>query len=73
MKKRITFVKKTSVMFVTAFVAVVVMITTEISAMADSAIKSKGRLVFGREEISVYASDIEYLQSELDALFKELP
>lgn len=73
MKKRTLPVKKVSVMFAAACVAAVVMISTGISVLADSAIKSKGKLVFDREEISVYASDIDYLQSEMDALFQELP
>ena len=68
MRKRIRFVKKISVMLAAAG-----MISTGISVVADSGIESKGSYIFDGEKVSVYASDIDYLQSELDALFQELP
>lgn len=68
MRKRIRFVKKISVMLAAAG-----MISTGISVVADSGIESKGNYIFDGEKVSVYASDIDYLQSELDALFQELP
>lgn len=73
MRKRIRFVKKISVMLAAAFVAAAGMISTGISVVADSGIESTGSYIFDGEKVSVYASDIDYLQSELDALFQELP
>lgn len=73
MKKRIIPLKKVSVILATVFMAAVGMILTGILALADSAINSRGNFVLDGEKISVYDSDIDYLQSELDALFQELP
>lgn len=72
MKKRMIPVYKILIMLTTVLAAAG-MISTGISVLADSGLRGKGNLVFDKEEISVYASDIDYLQSELDTLFGELP
>lgn len=45
-------------------------------ASGDTAIKSHGTLrvknASGSETVTIYASDIQYLQDELDALFAEV-
>ena len=47
---------------------------TRISAYADfDPIKSRGNFVLGGGEMSIYASDLDYLQSEVQALYDELP
>lgn len=73
MKKRMIPANKIFIMSAAVFVAAAGIMATGIAALADTGLKSKGNLVFDKEEISVYASDIDYLQSELDALFQELP
>lgn len=51
-----------------------VIVVTGISVQADArAIKSRGNFVLGSGEMSIHASDIDYLQSEVQTLYSELP
>lgn len=42
-------------------------------SLTASAQNSRGSFVLGSGEMAVYASDIDYLQSEINALFDEIP
>ena len=51
-----------------------VIAVTGISVQADSRdIKSRGNFVLGSGEMSIHASDIDYLQAEVQTLYSELP
>lgn len=43
------------------------------SSLTASATNSRGNFILESGEVAVYASDIDYLQSEIDALFREIP
>lgn len=73
MKKGKIYVKKIFVMSAIAFMGIAGMISTGISVLAASTMGSKGAFSFEDGKLSVYNSDLDYLQSEVEALFQELP
>lgn len=69
MKRKGIFTGAIAILTVICVIAV-----TGISVQADARdIKSRGNFVLGSGEMSIYASDIDYLQSEVQTLYSELP
>ena len=66
--------KKKIFMALAAILALVCGSFTRILAYADfDPVKSRGNFILSNEELSICASDMDYLQSEVHALYDELP
>ena len=69
MKRKGMFIGSIAILTVICVIAV-----TGISVQADARdIKSRGNFVLGSGEMSIHASDIDYLQAEVQTLYSELP
>lgn len=64
--------RKTLIMLTAALLIASGISLTGITAYADSVVKSKGNFVLRDETMAIYSSDIDYLQSEIEALLNEL-
>lgn len=70
MKKRILVISAVSII-VTAIVASHGYVN---AAAVSNTIRSRGNLVLGDgDAMAIYSKDIQYLQDELDMLYRELP
>lgn len=66
--------KKSLRILMAILTVICVIAVTEISIQADARnIKSRGNFVLDSGKMSIHASDIEYLQSEVQSLYSELP
>ena len=66
--------KKKKLMAFVTILSLVCGTLTRISAYAEfDPIKSRGNFVLGSGEMSIYAADMDYLQSAVQALYSELP
>lgn len=64
--------RKRLILFAVISLVFVGIVSTNVSA-ADSGVRSRGNLVLDNGQIAIHAADIDYLQSEVEALFRELP
>lgn len=75
MKKGESFVKKKKIFMV--FVMILSLVCgslTKLSAYAGAdSVRSRGNIVLDGGKMSIYASDLDYLQSEVQVLYGELP